>query len=146
MQIIFNGYPFFSSLNISPVTLIFSFAHHLLIKTWSWKLIRFTTSLCVPCTTMWKHLTYHYEWMSQISSFDYSTSIISLHYLYWFHFVHTVHILLIVPIYVMTMRTHLVIVSNSLLIVPIILMIVQIIFMTERILLSIQLIRMTYHF
>jgi hypothetical protein len=48
---------FFSSLNILLVTFIFSSAYHLLINTWSLKLIwPITTSLCVPCTTTWKHL------------------------------------------------------------------------------------------
>jgi len=50
--------PFFSSLNFLPVTFIFSFTRHLLINTWSSKLIQpITTSLCVHCTVTWKHLT-----------------------------------------------------------------------------------------
>jgi hypothetical protein len=49
---------FFSSLNILPVTFIFSFSRYLLINTWSLRLIRpITTSLCVPSTTAWKYLT-----------------------------------------------------------------------------------------
>jgi len=32
-QIAFNGYPFFLSLNIFPITFIFSFTHHFLINT-----------------------------------------------------------------------------------------------------------------
>ncbi len=49
---------FFLSLNIPLVTFIFSFAWCLLINAWSLKLIRpIITSLCVPCTTTWKHLT-----------------------------------------------------------------------------------------
>jgi hypothetical protein len=50
--------PFFPSLNIPPVTFIFSYGHHLLVNAWSLKLIwPITTSLCVPCMAMWKHLT-----------------------------------------------------------------------------------------
>jgi hypothetical protein len=49
---------FFLYLNISPITFIFSFAHHLLINTWSLKLIwPISTSLCDPCIATWKHLT-----------------------------------------------------------------------------------------
>jgi hypothetical protein len=45
-------------LNISPITFIFSSTHCLLINIWSSKLIQpITTSLCVPYTTTWKHLT-----------------------------------------------------------------------------------------
>jgi hypothetical protein len=57
-QTAFDGYPiFFSSLNIPPVTFIFSFAHYLLINAWSLKLIwPIITSLCVLCIAMWKHL------------------------------------------------------------------------------------------
>jgi hypothetical protein len=47
---------FFWSLNIWSIPFIFSFAYHLLINTWSLKLIwPITTSLCVPCITTWKH-------------------------------------------------------------------------------------------
>ncbi len=47
---------FFSSLNILPIAFIFLPTHYLLINAWSFKLIwPITTSLCVSCTTMWKH-------------------------------------------------------------------------------------------
>ncbi len=40
-----------------PVTFIFSYVSHLLINTWSSKLIQpITTSLCVPCIATWNHL------------------------------------------------------------------------------------------
>ncbi len=80
----FQWFPrFFLSLNILPIIFIFSSTHCFLINTLSSKLIQpITTSLCVPCTIMWKHWTHHYEWTLQISSSDYSTSIISLHYRY----------------------------------------------------------------
>jgi hypothetical protein len=46
---------FFSSLNILPVTFIFSYACHFLINAWSSKLIRpITISLCVFCISTWK--------------------------------------------------------------------------------------------
>jgi hypothetical protein len=49
---------FFSSLNILPITFIFSSACCLLINTWFSKLIQpFTTSLCVLYAATWKHLT-----------------------------------------------------------------------------------------
>jgi hypothetical protein len=59
MQTIFYGYFVFSCPWTSCLShSFFSFAHHLLINAWSLKLIRpITTSLCVFCTAMWKHLT-----------------------------------------------------------------------------------------
>ncbi len=48
---------FFLSLNTPPATFIFSSVHYFLINTWSSKLIwPISISLCVPCTTTWKHL------------------------------------------------------------------------------------------
>ncbi len=71
---------FFPSLNIPPVTFIFLHACHLLINAWSSKLIwPINTSLCVLCTTMWKHFTSSL-WMNvAYFIFNYSTSLISLY-------------------------------------------------------------------
>jgi hypothetical protein len=54
------------SLNFSPITFIFLLVYHLLINAWSSKSIwPIITSLCVPCTAMWKHLVSSL-WMNMV--------------------------------------------------------------------------------
>jgi hypothetical protein len=57
MQTAFDGYPIFPIVEHFTHYIHFFICCYLLINTWSLKLIRpITTSLCVFCTTMWKHL------------------------------------------------------------------------------------------
>ncbi len=64
---LFSIVTFFLSLNFSPITFIFLLVYHLLINAWSSKSIwPIITSLCVPCTTTWKHFA-SLLWMNVIN-------------------------------------------------------------------------------
>jgi hypothetical protein len=48
----------FLSFNFPPISFVFGVSYHLLINTSSLKLWwSITITFCVPCTTMWKHVT-----------------------------------------------------------------------------------------
>jgi len=137
---------FFSSLNILTIAFIFSSTRYFLINAWFSKSIRpIITSLCVPCTAMWKHLVSSL-WMNMV---DFIFRLLHIR----IHFILSVLTPLGFPYTCFANYAHLSIDCENtygectcfLLTLPIILMIVQIFLITEWILLLIQLIHMTYH-